>query len=79
MGKLQIREQEKKVPKWQTSVFIYLCLSVLEVLIAGLREEHLTQWLTKYKKSIPHSIPFETAIIVPNHKYWSYSREIKTI
>lgn len=43
-------EQEKKVPKWQTSVFVYLCLSMLEILIAGLREEHLTQWLTKYKQ-----------------------------
>lgn len=51
LGKLQIGEQEKKVPKWQTSVFMCICLSVLEILIAGFREEHLTQWLTKYKQA----------------------------
>lgn len=38
------------MPKWQTSVFVYLCLSVLEMVIAGLWEEHLAQRLTKYKQ-----------------------------
>lgn len=54
---------------------IYLCLSVLEILISWAQGIIFNTAVNKVQASIHCCTPFEMTIIVPNHKYWSYSRE----